>query len=119
MMFPNAAAARLHLQAGSLRALAVTSASASEQFPELTTAQSAIAGYVSEAVFAVLAPPRTPSRTVRRLQVAIADLLHQADVRELILSAGLEIVASTAAYLASTIRLDMRNMAKVFSEMRS
>ena len=119
MMFPNAAAAKLHLKSGSLRALAVTSAGPSEQFPLLPTVQSTVPGYASEAVFAILAPARTPVGTIRRLHAAIARLLRNPQVKQQILALGIEVVASTPGQLAATIKQDIHRMAKVFGDIRN
>ena len=118
MMFPNAAAAKLHLKSSSLKALAVTSAGPSEQFPLLPTVESTLPGYSSEAVFAILAPARTPPGTIRRLRMAIARLLRKPDVKQQILTIGIEVVASTPGQLAATIKRDIHRMAKVFADIR-
>jgi tripartite-type tricarboxylate transporter receptor subunit TctC len=118
MMFPNAAAAKLHLKSGSLKALAVTSTGPSEQFPLLPTVESTVPGYASEAVFAILAPARTPAHTIRKLHAAIARLLRQPEVKQQVLTAGIEVVGSTPGQLAATIKLDIHRMAKVFGDIR-
>ena len=119
MMFPNAPAARLHLKSTSLKALAVTSAVPSEQFPSLPTVEATLPGYVSEAVFAILAPAKTPASTVRRLHLAIARLLRKPEVKQQILATGLEVVASTPRQLAAAIKRDIHRMAKVFGDIRN
>jgi tripartite-type tricarboxylate transporter receptor subunit TctC len=117
MMFPNAAAAKRLLESGDVRALAVTSASRSRLFPRLPTLASTVRGYVSEAVFAILAPAGTPVGIIRKLHAGIAKFLRTQYVREAFFSIGIEVVASTPGQLAATIKRDICRMAEVLADI--
>jgi tripartite-type tricarboxylate transporter receptor subunit TctC len=83
LMFGAALAVLQHVQTGRLRGLAVTSLRPSPLAPGLpTVAETGVPGYESVATFGVLAPARTPSAIVARLNAAIVGVLHQPEVSE-------------------------------------
>lgn len=80
-MFANSVSALPHVRSGKLRAIAVTSGTRSEAFPELpTVSASGVPGYEIAAWHAWLAPAGTPSAIVARLSEALAKAIRSADV---------------------------------------
>jgi tripartite-type tricarboxylate transporter receptor subunit TctC len=83
MSFPTLSAALPHVKAGSLRALAVTSATRSELLPELPTMQEAgVKDFQFTQWLALLAPAATPAPIVARLNEALRGALSSRDLRE-------------------------------------
>lgn len=81
MMFDNAAVSLPHIQAGKLRALAVTSAKRVEGLPGVPTmAEAGMEGFDVVAWFGLFYPARTPAAHVAWLQSEVAEILKQADV---------------------------------------
>lgn len=117
IMFPSASLGMPQIKAGRLKALAITTAKPSPLAPDLpTVASSGLTGYESEAMFGVLAPAKTPTVIIARLNQEMAKILTSADTRQKIQVSGAEVVAGTPESFAGTIRLDMAKWAKVIKE---
>jgi tripartite-type tricarboxylate transporter receptor subunit TctC len=83
------------VQAGRLRAVAVTSAKRSRHVPDVPTMiESGLPGFEAVGWYMVMAPARTPPPVMSRLQVSLADTLAQPAVRERLTGDGAEVVAS-------------------------
>ena len=81
-----------HIQAGRLRALAVTSRTRSSALPDVPTAiEQGISNFDVVGWFGVLAPAGTPQAVVARLNREINTILQAPDVRERLSSLGLEL----------------------------
>lgn len=114
LSFPTIPSALPHVQAGRLRALAVTSRKRSAVMPQLPTiAESGLPGYDTSSWFGMLAPAGTPREIVRKLQQESAKVLQLRDVREKLLSQGLEPAGSTPEEFAATIESEIAKWAKV------
>lgn len=82
-MFDNAPSALPHVQAGRLRAIAVTSAERSPLLPDVPTlAESGFPGLEVQSWFALAAPAGTPRAVVEKLNSALNKLLAAPDVRQ-------------------------------------
>lgn len=97
-----------HVRAGTLRALAITSARRSNQMPEVPTA--AEAGFPqlqAENSYALFAPARTPRPILAQLHDALVAALALPDVRDKLHEQGAEVVGNSsdelAAYVATEI----------------
>jgi len=89
VMFCNLPVCLPHIKAGKLKALGVSSASRSEQLPEVPTiAESGLPGYEVEGWFGLFAPTGTPDEVVARLNAEMTKMLNTPEVRELILAQG-------------------------------
>ena len=83
MSFPTLSAALPHVKAGTLRALAVTSATRSDLLPELPTMQEAgVKDFQFTQWLALLAPAGTPNAIVARLNEALKATLSSKEARE-------------------------------------
>jgi tripartite-type tricarboxylate transporter receptor subunit TctC len=95
VMFATLVSALPQVQAGRLRAVAVTSDKRSRHLPEVPTMiESGVPGFEAVGWFMVMAPARTPAPVMSRLQVALAEALAQPSVRERLTGDGAEVVAS-------------------------
>ena len=117
VMFVNSGAAGPHMQAGRMRALAVTTAQRSGLFPDLPTiASSGLPGYDAASYQCIFAPAATPAALVERLNRDLAKVLMKPEARERFLRAGSEVVANSPADVAAAIRADMIAMGKVIKQ---
>lgn len=80
--FENIVTAAPHLKAGKLRALAVTSARRSSQYPDIPTMQEAgVQGFVMNAWGGLLLPPGTPRDLLMQLNSALNQVLQLPDIQ--------------------------------------
>lgn len=99
--FQNVNAVLAHLQAGKLRALAVTGAQRSPVLPQVPTlAEAGVAGVEVQSWQAVAAPRGLPPEVKAQLHAALMAALQDPAIRQRFLEAGFEIVASTPEQFA-------------------
>ncbi|WCM95121.1 tripartite tricarboxylate transporter substrate binding protein [Acidovorax sp. NCPPB 2350] len=116
-MFAPAAAALPHVQAGKLRALAVTSAQRLKALPAVPTmGESGVDDFVVEQWQAVFAPARTPAATVKRLNQEIANALKDPGVTALADRLGVTLVGGTPRQLGDLQKADSAKWAKVIKD---
>jgi tripartite-type tricarboxylate transporter receptor subunit TctC len=106
-----------HLKAGRLRALATTGAQRSQAMPEVPTiAESGYPGYEATNWYAYVAPVKTPKEIVVRLNQELVKVLSQPDVREQLLSHGLEPQPGTSEALAKYAEREYATWGRVVRE---
>lgn len=115
VMFDNLPSAMPHIQAGSLRAFAVTSAQPSASLPQVpTVAQAAgLPGFEASSWFGLLAPAGTPSELVSRLQQAVAQALAEPAMMQRLLALGAEPSGNTPVEFARLIESELAKWASV------
>src|SRR2546426_116021 len=102
------------IKAGRLRALAVTGARRSSEFPELPAIGEFYPGYEVTIWLALFAPAGTPEPVLSRLRTAVAKALTAPEVKERLNAAGgLEPFASTPEEFAVLIRRDYDKYGKI------
>ena len=102
------------VKAGKLRALGVTGAQRSPVIPDLPTiAEAGIAGYESTTWFGLLAPAGTARDRVNRLSGAIRKIVGSEDMKQQMLSQGIEPVGNTPEQFTQLIKLELPKWAKV------
>src|ERR1700756_1928746 len=95
VMFTTVASAASLIEAGQLRALAVTSAERSPAFPDLpTVAEAGVQGYAAESWYGLFAPAKTPPEIIDRLNKSAAKAVQSEAFKRLSVSEGLVLVAS-------------------------
>src|SRR5215468_10403035 len=100
VMFTTASSAAALIEAGQLRALAVTSAERSPAFPDVpTVAEAGVPGYSAESWYGLFAPAKTPPEVIDRLNKAAATAVKAAAFKKLGVNEGLVMVASPPAEL--------------------
>ena len=115
--FPAAASVTGALAAGKVRALAVTSAQPTALVPGLPTmAQSGLPGYETISYTALFAPAKTPAALVTRLSEETARGLQLPAVKERLFSVGSEVVASSPAQAAASIKAEIVRVRKLISD---
>ncbi len=112
--FPTIGGGLPHAQAGRLRALATTGAKRPLAAPDLPTMMEAgVPGYEASNWFGTAVPARTPPAIVAKLSQEIARVLRLPDVRERLLTQGMEPTSSTPEEFSAYIRSEMTKWAKV------
>ena len=113
-MFTPIAAALPHIQAGKLRALAVTSASRLKYLPEVPTmAQAGQKDFVVDQWLAIYLPGRTPAATVQRVNAEVNKALREPAMTELADRLGITLVGGTPQRLAEQQNTDSETWARV------
>ena len=91
VMFDTVAAINPHVKAGSVRALAVTTATRSAAAPDVPTmAEAGLKGYETSTWGGILAPAGTPKDVVAKLNAEVNKALASPEVRAKMLGAGIE-----------------------------
>ena len=120
MMFATVHSTRQLEQTGHMRYLAVTGDTRHPGAPNVPTfKEQGIEGMDGiDAWFAVLAPARTPSELVARLNRDFHEVVNHPDTKAELAQAGLTVSTSTPAQLATVIKTDLARWKKVVTEAR-
>lgn len=114
MMFDNMPSSLPHIQAGSLKALAVTTAQRSKQLPDVPTMDEAgVAGYEISAWYGVFAPAGTPKDIVAKLNAEIVKILQVPTVSKHLSEIGAEPVGSTPEQFRDFVTSEVAKWRKV------
>jgi tripartite-type tricarboxylate transporter receptor subunit TctC len=114
MMFDNLPSSLPHVQAGKLRALAVTGAQRSQALPNVPTmAEAGLPGYEATTWFGLFAPARTPPAIVDKLNKAVNQALSKPDVVAEIAKMGSEPMHMTPGEFKRLIASDTQKWRKV------
>ncbi len=104
-------------KAGKLRALAVTSANQTVLAPGLVTvSESGLPGYELTGLTALFSPGKPPAAIISRLHQEAVRYLNRADVKELYLKSGLEVVGNPTEEFAAFIKTDLAKWSKVIKD---
>ena len=107
------------VKAGKLRALGVTTTRRSTALPEVPTiAEAGVPGYEVDGWYGVLAPAATPPAVIARFNRDLAQLLSTTDMKERLLTAGVEARASTPAEFRELIARDITRWAEVVKKAK-
>ena len=117
VMFSPAETVMPHVQAGRLRALAVTSAKRFAALPTLpTVAESGVPGYEAVGWFGLFAPVATPKDVVNKISKDANFVLSQDDVKEKMLAVGAEPSPTTPGQFARFVRAEMAKWTRLMKE---
>ena len=118
LMFDQVVSSMPQVQAGKLRALAITSSVRFPTLPDLpTVAESGFPGFESVSFNGLAAPAGTARDIVNRLQAEVAKALKQPELRERMLRDGMEPVGSTPEAFAAFIRGERVKWSKVVKDL--
>jgi len=114
LSFPTISGGLPHAQAGRLRALATTGAKRSPATPDLPTMiEAGVPGYVATNWFGTAVPAKTPPAIVAKLSQEIARLLRLPDVRERLLTQGMEPVSNTPEDFSRFVQSEISKWSRV------
>jgi tripartite-type tricarboxylate transporter receptor subunit TctC len=106
-----------HIQAGRVRALAVTGARRARSLPDVPTMEEAgVPGYAYEGWVGIVAPARTPNAIVSRLYDAIAQVLSTPEALDWFALAGAVPAAEPPAGFAAIMREEHAKWGKLIRE---
>jgi tripartite-type tricarboxylate transporter receptor subunit TctC len=103
-----------HIQAGRLRALAVTAAKRTAALPDVpTTGEAGFKGQEADTLQGVLLPAGTSKAIVNKVHGDIVRVLAQPDVKERVAALGFDIVASSPEQFAAQVKAEIEKWGKV------
>ena len=106
-----------HVEAGRIRALAVTSVQRSPVMPKLPTiGESGLPGYSAGPWFAILTTGGTPREVVSVLNREFVKILKRSDVVKVLSARGADVVTGTPMELAEYLRTETSRWAKVIRD---
>lgn len=117
MMFPTAGSVTPHIKSGKLRALAVTSLQPTALAPGLPVLAASLPGYESVSLNGMFAPARTPDPVIRQLNQEITRIMIRADVKEKLVAAGTDAMATTPDEFAATIKSEMAKWGRLIRDV--
>jgi len=114
VFFPNLPTMTQYIRTGTLRALAVTSATRAEVLPDVPTMGEFLAGYEASAWYGIGTPKNTPAEIVNKLNVEINMGLADAKLRARLSEVGgVTILAGSPADFGKLIAEDTEKWGKV------
>lgn len=117
VMFTTVASAASLVEAGQLRAIAVTSAERSAAFPRLpTVSEAGVPGYAAEAWYGLYAPAKTPADVIDRLNKSAAKALQSDAFKRLSVNEGLVMVGGPPEELDRYFRGEEERWRKVIQD---
>ena len=114
LIFSSAPTAVPQVKAGKIRGLAVTTARRSVILPELPTiAESGLPGFEADNWYGVVTTMKTPRPIIERLHDEIVRALQMPDVKQALLTQGLEVRTSTPEEFGAYMKSEFEKWAKV------
>jgi tripartite-type tricarboxylate transporter receptor subunit TctC len=118
VVFSDMAVVLPHVQAGKLRALAVTGLKPTPLVPGVpSVAESGVPGFEMTSWWGVLAPAGLPQPIVTRLNTELGRILRLADVQKNFATLGVDAATSTPEEFGSFIRTEVAKYAKLIQEI--
>jgi tripartite-type tricarboxylate transporter receptor subunit TctC len=101
------------VNAGRLRAIAVSGATRSPALPEVPTmSESGLPGFDATAWYSIVVPTGTPKPIISRLHAELVKILKSPDIRERLVSEGADVETSTPEELAAFVRSEIAKWSK-------
>lgn len=106
-----------HIQAGRLRALALTSLKRSPVVPEVPTMEElGFKGHDAETITGMLVPAGTPGPIVKKLHAEAVRIMALPDVKQRVMDLGADIYANTPQQFTAQIRREISRWSKVIKD---
>lgn len=119
LFFAGALTATPHIQRGSLKPLAISTATRSPDLPDLPALGESVPGYAFSAWHALVAPKGTPPEIVARLNEAFRDAMGDAEVlAKLRTAGGTELKSSTPDELGGLIAADIEQWRTIVADAK-
>jgi tripartite-type tricarboxylate transporter receptor subunit TctC len=113
VMFDNMPSSLPHIQAGKLRALAVTTAKRSDALPDVPTVSETVPGYEASAFFGMGVPKGTPPEIIEKLNKEINAALADATMKAKLAELGGMLIPGSPAEFGKVIAEETDKWAKV------
>ena len=118
MVFATPGGTMSHIKDGRLKALGVTSVHPFPLIPGVPTlASQGLKDYDLDTIGFIMAPARTPTNLIKRLNQLIVQIMQQPDVKERMAGGGSEVVTGTPQELAAKLRSDDERMRRLFKHI--
>jgi tripartite-type tricarboxylate transporter receptor subunit TctC len=111
--FSTVVQASEYVKDGRLRALAVSSATRSEVFPDVQAIGESVPGYDASGWFGICAPAATPAAVIDKLNKEINAIVADADTRARLVALGVRPLSMTSAQFAKLIADDTEKWREV------
>ena len=105
-----------HMKAGTLRAIAITSAQRAAAVPDIPTVAESYKGFEAITWFGILVPSGTPAPRVARLSAEITKVLQSPDVRERFAATGGVVVKPGPGEFAALIKTELTKWSRIVKE---
>ncbi len=117
MMFSDFTVAMPHVQAGQVRALAVTRIKRSSLFPDLPTLDEAgVKGFDLDAWAGLVAPARTPPAIIKQLNGALRTIIGSPVVKAKLRNVGFEAFSSSTEEFSDYIKVQLGQWSKMVKD---
>ena len=117
LMFSSAVAMLPHVRQGKLRAIAMTGARRSPAIPEIpTVAESGVPDYEAGSWYGLLAPVKTPTAIIERLNREIVAAVKSQDIQRHLLEEAVAPIGSSPAEFSAHISRELARAARVVKE---
>jgi tripartite-type tricarboxylate transporter receptor subunit TctC len=113
VMFDNMPSSVAHIKAGSLRPLAVTTATRNEQLPDVPTVGETVPGYEASAWFGIGAPKGTPKEIIEKLNKAVQEAFEDPKVKARLAELGGTVLPGTPEDFGKIIAAETEKWKKV------
>jgi tripartite-type tricarboxylate transporter receptor subunit TctC len=113
VIFDNMPSIIQHIGAGSLRALAVTTAERSPQLPDVPAIAETVPGYEASALFGMGAPKNTPKEIIEKLNSEINAILTEPEMRQRLVELGGEPLIQSPEAFGEQIKAETEKWKKV------
>ncbi len=118
LVTPNLSAAIGFVQAGKLRALAVTSKERSKQLPNVPAVAESLPGFENLGWFGFMVPAGTPPSVVAKIHQDSVKVLQSADVRGRFEQLGMAAVGNSPEQFARAIKDESAHWARIIRERK-
>ncbi|HKU70165.1 MAG TPA: tripartite tricarboxylate transporter substrate-binding protein, partial [Burkholderiales bacterium] len=116
MLFTTTISAAPQINAGKLRALALTSAKRQPSMPDVPTIGETIPGYRAEAFQGMVAPAGVPKAIVDKVGAEVARIVKLPEIAERFRLDGAEPVGSTPAEFAAFLKAETQKWTRVIKD---
>jgi tripartite-type tricarboxylate transporter receptor subunit TctC len=113
VMFDNMPSSLPHIQAGKLRALAVTTAKRSDALPDIPTVGETVPGYEASAFFGMGVPKGTPAEIIDKLNKEINTAVGDAAMKAKLAELGGMLIPGSPAEFGQVVSEETDKWAKV------
>lgn len=118
MTFENVPVLLPHVQAGTLKGLAVTGAGRSPSIRDLPPVADTLKGYAVTTWFGLFAPAGTPPAVIEKIHAGVVQALASESIRVRLAGLGIEPVASAPAELSEHVRAESERFGRLIKDAK-
>ena len=114
LAYSSVAGAHAHVKSGKLNAIGVSMTRRATSLPDVPTfIEQGVSGFDVSSWVGIMAPAKTPRPVVDKLHLVIAAVMKESDMRERLVTLGVEPVANTPEQFGEQVRADLARWRKV------